>query len=145
MEQDPGSEAWGYVVRLFKSGGNDRRFLRIAETLGVTPRMLGGLMHLAPGELMPMRTMVEEWHCDPSWVTTIVDELEQRGLVDRRTDAVDRRAKTVCLTAAGEQARRHAVELLSVPPPGIVSLTSAEQVALRDLMRKVTADLPPLR
>ncbi len=142
---DPASEAWVCMVQLFKSTDNERRFMEIADTLGLTPRMLGGLLCLLPGEPKPMRTMVEEWHCDPSWVTTVVDELEQRGLVDRRIDAIDRRAKSVSLTAMGTTSRQEALDLLSVPPPGIASLSPAEQRTLRDLLRKVTADLPPLR
>lgn len=144
MTDAPGSEAWACIVQLFRSADNERRFVGIAESLGLTPRMLGGLLHLRPGQAMPMRTMVQEWHCDPSWVTTIVDELEQRGLVDRRNDLRDRRTKSVVLTELGEKSRAGAIELLSVPPPAIASLPVADQVALRDLMRKVTADLPPL-
>jgi len=142
---DPGSEAWGCIVQLFRSAENERRFHDVAESLGLTPRMLGGIMHLVPGEAKPMRAMVEEWHCDPSWITTIVDEFEQRGLVERRVDGTDRRAKTVHLTALGEKVRTEAVRLLSVPPPGIAKLAVSDQVALRDLLRQVTSDLPPLR
>ncbi|MDQ3305178.1 MAG: MarR family transcriptional regulator [Actinomycetota bacterium] len=145
MASDPGSEAWGCIAQLFKSSENERRFVAIAEALGLTPRMLGGLLCLVPEEAKPMRAMVEEWHCDPSWVTTIVDELEQRGMVDRRVDTVDRRAKSVSLTEVGAKSRQEALDLLSVPPPGIAALSRAEQRTLRDLLRKATADLPPLR
>lgn len=140
---DPGTEAWTRIAQLFKSSENERRFVEIAESLGLTPRMLGGVLWLTPGQTMPMRTMVEDWHCDPSWVTTIVDELERRDLVDRRTDTADRRAKTVRLTELGEKSRQQALELLSVPPPGIAGLSTAEQRTLRDVLRKATADLPP--
>ncbi len=143
VAQDPGSEAWVCITQLFKSTDNDRRFVHIAETLGLTPKMLGSLLSLVPGSSKPMRTIVEEWHCDPSWVTAIVDELVQRGLVDRRVDVVDRRAKSVSLTELGEKSRREASELLSVPPPGIANLSRTEQRQLRDLLRKATADLPP--
>jgi DNA-binding MarR family transcriptional regulator len=145
VAKDPASEAWVCITQLFKSSDNERRFIHIAETLGLTPKMLGGLLCLVPGAPKPMRAIVEEWHCDPSWVTAIVDELEQRGLVDRRVDAVDRRAKSVSLTELGDEARREAFELLSVPPPGIAALPKAEQRQLRDLLRKATADLPPLQ
>lgn len=145
MKGDPGSEAWACIVQLFRSKDSERRLAGIAEAVGLTPRMLQGLMSLVPGEPKQMRTMVGEWHCDPSWVTTIVDELEQRGLVDRKVDAIDRRAKTVSLTGLGEKAREEALELLSVPPPGIAALSEAEQRTLRDLLRKATSDLPPLR
>lgn len=145
VKGDPGSEAWTCIVQLFKSRDNERRFTEIAEAVNLAPRLVGGLLRLAPGEAMQMRAMVQEWHCDPSWVSTIVDELEQRGLVERRVDAVDRRAKTVNLTGLGEETRAEVIDLLSVPPPAIAALTKEEQRTLRDLMRKVTADLPSLR
>ena len=44
-----------------------------------------------------------------------------------------------------QAARQQAIERLSVPPVGFDTLSGAEQRTLRDLLRKVTADLPPLR
>jgi DNA-binding MarR family transcriptional regulator len=45
----------------------------------------------------------------PRTVTELVDTLERDGLVERRTDPSDRRARQVHLTPAGEQARERAV------------------------------------
>jgi DNA-binding MarR family transcriptional regulator len=44
-------------------------------------------------------------------VTELVDTLERDGLVERRTDPADRRARLVQITPAGEQARAKAVEI----------------------------------
>jgi DNA-binding MarR family transcriptional regulator len=41
----------------------------------------------------------------PRTITELIDTLERDGLVERRTDPADRRARQVHLTAAGEQAR----------------------------------------
>jgi DNA-binding MarR family transcriptional regulator len=142
---DAASEAWACITQMFTSEENQRRFVGTAESLGLTPRMLRCLYCLVAGEPTQMRALVEAWQCDPSWVTAIVDELEQRGLVERRVDTVDRRAKTVTLTPLGEKSRAEAVELLSVPPPGIAALSPSEQRTLRDLVRKATAELPPRR
>lgn len=129
-------EAWLCIVRLFTSQDNTRRFLDVAGELDLTPSTLRFLLVLSTGEARPMRALAEDWHCDPSWVTSIVDQLEQRGFAERRVDASDRRAKLVGLTAQGEKARDHALSLLSVPPPGIASLAPDDQRALRDLLRK---------
>jgi len=45
----------------------------------------------------------------PRTVTELVDTLERDGLVERRPDPNDRRARPVHLTPAGEQARERAV------------------------------------
>ncbi|MGI9120357.1 MAG: MarR family winged helix-turn-helix transcriptional regulator [Acidimicrobiales bacterium] len=145
MRSDPATEAWLCIIQLTQGDENRRRFFQAATALDANPSLLRGLLCLAPGEEKPMRALVEEWNCDPSWVTSVVDELEQRGWAERRADAVDRRAKTVVLTELGEQERQRAFTYLGVPPRGIAALTVAEQSTLRDLLGKATADLPPLR
>jgi DNA-binding MarR family transcriptional regulator len=129
-------EAWLCIIRLFTSQENTRRFLDVAGELELTPSTLRFLLVLDEGEERPMRALAEDWNCDPSWVTSIVDQLEERGFAERRVDAADRRAKRVGLTTLGSKARDRALDLLAVPPPGVASLASDEQRALRDLLRK---------
>jgi DNA-binding MarR family transcriptional regulator len=139
-----GRQAWLHIVQLFTSDENRRVFVDTAAGLGLTPAGLHALLSLLP-DGRPMRALAEEWHCDPSQVTAIVDQLEQRDLAERRIHPTDRRVRTVKLTAEGEAARARAMERLSVPPPGIDALSAAEQGTLRDLLAKVTAHLPALR
>ncbi len=142
--RSPGGEAWQEIVRLFTGKENQRAFLEAAVAVALTPAGLRALLGLAPDEAKPMGLIAQEWHCDPSNVTAIVDQLEQRGLAERKVSSTDRRVKTVELTQLGAKTRQEAIERLSVPPAGIVALTDTEQRALRDLLRKATADLEPL-
>ncbi|MGH2770886.1 MAG: MarR family winged helix-turn-helix transcriptional regulator, partial [Actinomycetota bacterium] len=144
-EVNAAGEAWLCIVQLFKSDENKRRYLGAADALSLTPAALHALVCIAPGEAKPMRVLADEWHCDRSNVTSIIDQLEERGLVERRVLRTDRRVKTICLTDAGARSRRQATELLSVPPASFGVLSEAEQRRLRNLLRKVTTDLPPLR
>lgn len=141
----PAREAWLHIVQLFTSEENRRGFHDTAAAVGLTPAGLHALLCLAPDETRPMRALAEEWHCDASNVTAIVDQLEQRDLAERRVLPTDRRVKTVSLTPSGVSARARAMQLLSVPPPGIAALSPTEQRTLRDLLGKVTAHLPPRR
>jgi DNA-binding MarR family transcriptional regulator len=76
--------------------------------------------------------------CDASWVTGIVDGLEERGYVERRPHPSDRRVKVVTITALGEKAKANAMDRLNEPPPSLLrALTQNEQRTLRDLLRKV--------
>lgn len=147
-------EAWLHIVQLFTSDETSRNFVAAAGDVGLTAAALRALLALGPGvrgvpgrhsEAKPMRALAQDWHCDPSMVTGIVDQLEQQGYAERRPHATDRRVKTVSLTPAGSAARARAMTVLSVPPPGITSLPATEQRELRDLLRKATAALPPLR
>ena len=91
---------------------------------------------LEPGRPAPMSTVACGLSCDASNVTGIVDRLEARGLVERRSDERDRRVKKLALTEAGVRVRRQVLTRLHEPPGAITSLPLEEQVALRDLLRR---------
>lgn len=54
------------------------------------------------------RELADFLRLDPSQVVALIDQLEQRGLVERRADPHDRRANAVVATAAGEELARDA-------------------------------------
>lgn len=138
-------DAWLCVVQLFTSEETSRNFVAAASAVELTPAGLRALLALRPDEAKPMRALAVDWHCDPSMVTGIVDQLEHKGFAERQAHPTDRRVKIVHLTVPGQAARAQAMEVLAEPPPGITSLPAADQRALRDLLRRVTAGLPPLR
>jgi len=92
---------------------------------------------LKAGGAEPMRVLAKGWGCDASWVTGIVDGLEERGYVERLVLSTDRRVKLVHITALGEEAKARALACLHQPPAAMTALDPLEQVALRDLLRKV--------
>lgn len=136
---DPAREAWGAIAHLFLSDENHQRFHEACESVGVTPPALKALLSLAPGQAESMRGLATAWRCDASWVTSLVDTLEEQGLVERRVMPTDRRVKTISLTPAGERAKVTALDHISEPPASMKALTRAEQVQLRDLLRKFVA------
>ncbi len=92
------------------------------------------LLHCLDGPL-PMREVAGKLGCDASNVTGIVDRLEARGLLERRTDAADRRIKHLLLTTEGLRMRER-VEAMLVEAPGISGLSEAERLTLLDLLRR---------
>jgi len=116
---------------------NQDRFHDACSAADVTPPLFKALMSLDPGAGIPMNVLAKGWGCDASWVTGIVDGLEQRGYAQRRVPEGDRRVKVVEITEAGEAARTKALEVLYDPPACIGSLSRKDQVALRDVLRKV--------
>lgn len=135
-------EAWRAMFDLFFSLRAHERVSRACGAVGLSPAAMKLLAHLEPGEGIPMRDLAEHWGYDPSYVTSLTDALEERGLVERRPHPGDRRVKMIALTPEGVAARDRVAELLYEPPASFDALTRSEARQLRDLLRKVIAAEP---
>jgi len=140
MATKAGREAWLTMVDLwFLDGHAHDRILDVAFELGLPPGMLKALTFLADEGGIRMGELAEHWGCDASYVTTLTDGLEERGLAERRPLASDRRVKTVALTESGVALLALAMEKLSEPPAFLDALSASEQRSLRDLLRKIAS------
>lgn len=83
------------------------------------------------------RELARRLHYDPSNITALADSLEERGLLERRSDASDRRIRLLALTPSGERLRVALEERLAQAPGFIDRLTPAEQKQLLDLLAKL--------
>lgn len=97
------------------------------------------VLALACGDPAPTQTEVSSFLVlDPSQVVGIVDDLEQRGAVERRPGAHDRRSKTVRATADGRRLFAEARSLLSESTAdSLAALTAEEQDQLNELLRRI--------
>jgi DNA-binding MarR family transcriptional regulator len=108
---------------------------------GLTPNDSRALFSLDAGEGRTMRSLADEWKCDPSNATWIVDHLEELGLAERRAVAHDRRIKLVVLTGKGQKTRAELLEEFHQPPAEFRALDRADLEALdRALAKLVAAD-----
>jgi DNA-binding MarR family transcriptional regulator len=110
--------------------------------LGLSFPQAHALRLLDPEEPMPMSALAERLFCDASNVTGIVDRLEARGLVERRSAEGDRRVKALAITAAGVELRSEVMEIMSEPPEAIAALPQADQRVLRDILARAVELLP---
>lgn len=69
----------------------------------------------------------------------LVDDLESLGLVRRRPDPTDRRAKVVEATRKGKTMARQADAILGTPPPALSRLDGEDLEALRRILRSIRA------
>jgi len=99
------------------------------------------LRMLDPEEPIPMSALAERLFCDASNVTGLVDRLEARGLVERRSHDHDRRVKALTLTPAGVALRDQVLTVMSEPPEAIAALPEADQRALRDILARAVEHL----
>jgi DNA-binding MarR family transcriptional regulator len=143
MSSRPGADAWRLMYRLLFDGEAHRRMHDVAAEIGLTPNLLKTLFHLDGEQGTRMKDLADHWKCDASYVTSVIDQLEKKGLAERRPHPGDRRVKSAMLTAAGAEAKSQALERLFEPPSAFSALTRAEQRQLRDLMQKVV-DADPL-
>jgi DNA-binding MarR family transcriptional regulator len=72
------------------------------EGLGITPRSHCVLTHALQGDQTQIR-LAERCALDKTTMVVTVDELERRGLAERRPSPTDRRARIIAVTEAGEQ------------------------------------------
>jgi DNA-binding MarR family transcriptional regulator len=106
---------------------------------GLTPNDSRALSSLDLARGRTMRSLADEWECDASNATWIVDRLERSGLAERRTVARDRRVKLVVLTPKGEKIKRELMEEFHTPPPELLALDRASLEALRRALERLPA------
>ena len=142
QQQDAG-EAWSCFYELMFSRQSHDRMHDVCESAGLTPGLMKALMSMRPGEPRPMKDLSGEWRCDASYVTSLVDGLEERGMVERKGHPTDRRAKVIALTGDGERVRKEVLARLHEPPPFFDALTGAEVRELRGLLAKLVEAANP--
>lgn len=132
---DLAAEPFFLAARLSSTGsaGANRR---LAE-LGLKVRHYSVLALACSGEEPTQRELSQFLVLDPSQIVSIIDELEQRGAVERRTDPRDRRSKILVPTAAGRRLYDRAKALVSrSTEDSLAELSAAERDELFRLLRK---------
>jgi DNA-binding MarR family transcriptional regulator len=132
------ADAWRSIFDFIVGTSGHRN--RVLAELGLTPNDSRALGSLDPDTGRTMRSLAEEWKCDASTATWIVDRLEAKRLAERTSHPTDRRVTLVVLTTAGVQTRAQMMARTYAPPPELLELDLAELVALRD----AAASLPGL-
>ena len=115
-----------------------KEVLRDALNLGRGSGRVKALLWLAEGP-MSLSELAEAVRVDAPYATLIVDNLEERGLVERRPDPADRRRKLVALTPEGKEGAQRVLRIKRDPPPGFASLTAAELDTLEEFVRRIAA------
>jgi DNA-binding MarR family transcriptional regulator len=87
---------------------------------------------------MSQHQLHEKTAIDPSSMVAVIDELEARGLAERRPDPADRRARQVFLTEQGEQTLQRIRGLAAgLQREFFGTLTAEERKTLHALLRKL--------
>ena len=106
------------------------------ETLELTYAQAKLIWRLEAGDTPSLKEAAKRCGVDPSNLSSVVDQLTDRGLMTSRPAAHDKRVRIVRLTGEGVRMRRRLVACLSQNPT-IGSLSSAQQQLLLDILRDV--------
>jgi|SRR5215475_1261588 len=118
-----------------------RQFGDRLAPLGLEPRHAGMLTRLAAHEGLSQQALGELIGLTPTRMVFLVDELEQRGLVERRRNTADRRSYALYLTTQGRGTLRQ-IQAVGTDHQNEIgaSLTQAERIQLAGLLRRLATE-----
>jgi MarR family transcriptional regulator, lower aerobic nicotinate degradation pathway regulator len=111
-------------------------FLQEMGELGLTPVQYGVLQTVANHPGIDQRTLARTVALDASTTGGVVDRMESRGWVERRTAPEDRRARQLTLTTAGQAVLAAAVPaMLQAQDHILAPLTERQRAEFMKLLR----------
>jgi DNA-binding MarR family transcriptional regulator len=113
------------------------RKIAVADALELSWTRVLALRRLAI-EPQTQRELAERLSADPPYVTLMIDDLEERGLVRRKPHPTDRRAKLVELTASGRAAAARAAAILDEPPAELHGVPDADLEAVLRVLERLS-------
>ncbi|HEX3432859.1 MAG TPA: MarR family transcriptional regulator [Solirubrobacteraceae bacterium] len=127
----------GYLLARLGEASS-RRFHKALEPEGLHPRHFGVMTMVAAQPGMSQQQLHEKTAIDPSSMVAVIDELQSRGLAERRQNPGDRRARTIYLTEQGEQTLQRIRGLAAeLQQEFFAALSAAERRELHALLRKL--------
>lgn len=121
-------------------------FRELLEPLGLEPKVFAVMASVANSEGVTQRAIAERMRVAPSRMVAFIDSLEERGLLERRPNPNDRRARALYLTPMGRELLGQAFALAERHERRLTSdLSDEERRQLLDLVGRVGAHVgvPP--
>ena len=117
-----------------------KRFSSRLEALDLTPRMWGTLNVLEAAAPITQHGLCKYIGMDPSSMVATIEDLEKKGLVERRAHPSDRRAYALHVTDAGRETLSRGRDVVQeVQDELLAPLDDAEREQLRSLLLRLVA------
>jgi DNA-binding MarR family transcriptional regulator len=131
----------GAALLLSQLGAHvSRRFAERLAPLDLSPAHVAVLRVVGQNPGIGQRELAEELGVVPSRVVVLIDELEERGIIERRRSTTDRRQYALHIAEDAEQKRRAVMRAVGEHDVDVTSaLTQAELRTLVGLLRKIAA------
>jgi len=130
----------GYLLKHAQLALTERTTAALAP-LGINGRELAVLTVLGDGPALAQQQAAGKLNVDRTTMVDLVDALERKGLVERRSDPADRRRNLVHLTAEGQRTLDEG-ERLYQETERALRLSDAELKELKDLLRRISTPEP---
>jgi DNA-binding MarR family transcriptional regulator len=115
-----------------------RQFAERLESLGLTTRLWGALNVLDAEGTITQQALGACIGMDPSSMVSTIDELEAKGLVERRRHPTDRRAHALHLTDHGRETLAQGRKLAKGAQQSLLApLDAAERQQLHELLLRL--------
>lgn len=119
-----------------------QRWQRRMDALGLDPREVVVLRMVAAEPGRSQRSLVPALQVRATHLVAVIDDVERKGLLERRQNPVDRRAHALFLTRDGQRALESAMrESTSHEDELTASLDADERAALKHLLARMAAGL----
>ncbi|MDT3734761.1 MAG: MarR family transcriptional regulator [Denitratisoma sp.] len=108
----------------------------------ISPGRFGVLVLISANPGMTQSLLASATQLDRSTMVAVIDQLEARGLVERRASPTDRRSNALVLTAEGEKLLRQLKRRIKQHETRIAAaMTPAETAKLVDLLTRIRSKL----
>ena len=125
---------------------SSKRFAEALEPVGIGPREFLLLRFVAASGGQAQQALAQRLGVPPSRMVALIDDLEGRGLVERRPDPDDRRVRAVHMTRKGHQTLERAAQVAVEYEQKLCStLEQGERDKLIDLLQKIQEGQTELR
>jgi len=132
-------QAWEIIRAIYT---DDDRRAEVAEAVGFSFLRAKALLRIA-SRPSTSRELAATLATDAPYVTIVVRDLEERGLVTRDVNPTDGRSKLVKITPEGQRIAARAEAILSRPAHGVATLPEADLDTLLAILRHAVAADPP--
>ena len=124
--------AWRILVSLVMDSRGDWR-RKVIEATGLPFSRYRALKRLK-NEPRTLSDLAYEMSVDAPAATVIVNDLEARGLVERKAHPENRRSKLVLATAEGRKLVATVNRIADAPPPALANLPAQDLAQLRRIV-----------
>lgn len=139
-ERIPGDTAPVTLAFLLSQVGvySARRFAQRIAVVDLQPPLFRILNIVAAAEGQPQQSIGEAIEVPPSRMVALVDELEKRGLIERRPDPMDRRIRALYLTEKGRRLLARARTIASEHEEELTrGMSAADRERLTTLLQEI--------